>query len=173
MRTLASALLVLHGCAGSPDTFLDITFDICRPIVVVPASDVTPAELASIDHALTLWNNFGEMRLTRSEVGGAARLPIVFQDAVPAYHGYYEDELGRVFVNRRLEEPRARAITIAHELGHAFGLWHVSASLRPSVMNPGNLTLAPNPQDQRDLTALWGDCPAPAGRYARPIEPNL
>jgi predicted Zn-dependent protease len=47
---------------------------------------------------------------------------------------------------------------IAHELGHAFGLVHVSPDTRPSVMNPGNTTVAPNDGDRAALEALWGTC---------------
>jgi hypothetical protein len=66
-------------------------------------------------------------------------------------------------INRRLSgEPLE--ITVAHELGHAFGLWHVEHEVRTSVMNPGNLTVAPNAGDASDVAVLWGRCPdgAPA-----------
>ena len=60
--------------------------------------------------------------------------------------------------------PSARAAlsadrrVIAHELGHAFGLFHVPASERISLMNPGNLTTPPTTADQAALAALWGSC---------------
>ncbi|HEY5949139.1 MAG TPA: matrixin family metalloprotease, partial [Kofleriaceae bacterium] len=50
-------------------------------------------------------------------------------------------------------------IVVAHELGHAFGLVHVSD--RPSLMNPGNVTTPPNESDRQALAGLWGTCDAP------------
>ena len=49
-------------------------------------------------------------------------------------------------------------VTIAHEIGHAFGLVHVSD--RPSVMNVGNLVVEPNTGDVTALVALWSTCDA-------------
>jgi hypothetical protein len=63
-----------------------------------------------------------------------------------------------VLVNRALTVASERAITIAHEVGHAMGLPHVDG--RPSLMNPGNLTLEPQPGDAAALVELWGACPA-------------
>jgi Zn-dependent peptidase ImmA (M78 family) len=139
------------------DDRLDVIFDVCEPLVVAPAADASAEEIASIDVALDQWNRLGESRLTRDETAGAARLPIEFEPAASAFHGLYDDEVGVVFVNRNLTDPHQRAITISHELGHAFGLWHDDA--RPSVMNPGNLSIEPNAGDRDALTALWGDCP--------------
>jgi hypothetical protein len=48
------------------------------------------------------------------------------------------------------------ADVIAHEIGHAFGLVHVTG--RASVMNAGNIDVAPNAGDAADLSALWGAC---------------
>jgi predicted Zn-dependent protease len=48
-------------------------------------------------------------------------------------------------------------VTIAHELGHTFGLWHVHPSTRRSVMNPGNTTITPTERDVDSVRALWGN----------------
>lgn len=69
----------------------------------------------------------------------------------------YEDEVGLIYINDALAAPEL-GIVIAHELGHAFGLPHIQG--RASVMNAGNLTVAPNDDDRRALEALWGDCSA-------------
>ena len=56
----------------------------------------------------------------------------------------------------------AQAVTIAHEIGHAFGLAHVPAGERASVMNPGNLNIEPNADDAATLALRWGACREPA-----------
>jgi len=48
--------------------------------------------------------------------------------------------------------------SVAHELGHAFGLVHVPQSERTSLMNPGNISTPPTVEDQAALAALWGTC---------------
>jgi predicted Zn-dependent protease len=69
-----------------------------------------------------------------------------------------------VLINRDLVDRTALAIVIAHELGHVFGLVHVAATTRLSLMNPGNVVTPPTDADQRALEAMWGACtPAAAG----------
>jgi Zn-dependent peptidase ImmA (M78 family) len=81
---------------------------------------------------------------------------VVFEEAADAFHGLYDDSTGVIYINTALTDPRELQIVIAHELGHAFGLPHVTG--RASVMNPGNLTVTPNAEDQAALEALWGSC---------------
>ena len=50
------------------------------------------------------------------------------------------------------------AVTIAHEIGHAFGLVHVPADQRTSVMNPNNLVVEPTAEDVDTLATRWGGC---------------
>ena len=84
-----------------------------------------------------------------------ATLPILFQAAAAPAHGLFDPTLGEVFINDDLVA-RPLAVTIAHEVGHAFGLVHVTN--RPSVMNPGNLDIEPNSADVAALADLWGSC---------------
>ncbi|MCA9678796.1 MAG: hypothetical protein H6709_01020 [Kofleriaceae bacterium] len=166
MRPCALALLATVtaapavGCAAPDDGVLDTTFDVCAPLVL--EGDATPAQQASLDQAQQLWRDRGAVGLG---VAGAdaATLPVVFAPGAAVFHGYYDDEAGVLYVNAGAFAGDSRAITIAHELGHAFGLWHVDAGERLSVMNPGNLTIAPTEDDQRAIEALWGRCPRAAG----------
>lgn len=63
-----------------------------------------------------------------------------------------------IFINDDLDG-QPLAVTVAHELGHAFGLVHVDPSVRASVMNPGNLSTPPTAADAAQVTGLWGACP--------------
>jgi len=154
----ALACLLLVCCVSSdPDTHLDVTYDPCAGLVVsAPAANAEQS--SNIDAALASWSSVTAARLTRTEVPGWPSVKITFQDAPEAMRGVYDDERGLVFVNRRLENPRSMRITIAHELGHAFGLWHVDG--RASVMNAGNIKIDPNTEDAASLRALWPSCSA-------------
>ena len=69
---------------------------------------------------------------------------------------------GQVFINTDLSG-EALAITITHEIGHAYGLRHVSADQRTSVMNPNNLVVEPTSEDVDTLAMRWGVCLASPG----------
>jgi hypothetical protein len=145
------------GC-GSGDDVIDRRFDVCDAIVL-EADGATPAQRAGVDDAIALWAGLGVATLSTAPAEGAATIPIVFEAANPAFHGYYDDEAGVIYVNVELDaDPDARAITIAHELGHAFGLYHVSTGERASLMNPHNLTIPPTEEDRRQIERLWGRC---------------
>jgi hypothetical protein len=146
----------LAACGVAPDHTIDITHDVCSPLAIA-APDGTAIQRAGLDDAIRLWAPHGAPRLAHAV---PATLEIRFEPAAPAFHGYYDDERGIVFVNSAIEEPSALAIVIAHELGHAFGLAHVPRGDRSSVMNPGNLTTAPNTDDELALEATWGRCDA-------------
>jgi hypothetical protein len=148
--------LLFCGCVSADDT-MDVTYDACVPLVIV-AAGASADELASIDDAIAMWRAQGVDVLTRQELPGAARVPVHFEDALLAFRGQYRDETGEVYVNRRIDDRHARAVTIAHELGHAFGLPHVAASERVSLMNPGNLVVEPTVADRAAIAALWGTC---------------
>lgn len=138
------------------DTHIDIVVDPCEPVVLVPAEGTRPEELAGIAQAAGLWNDLVGSRFTLEPTAGAPSLPIEFREAPLAFYGVYEDERGLVLVNRNLTDPQARAITIAHELGHAMGLFHDNAE--PCVMNETNLTVPPQAYDATALERLWGRC---------------
>ena len=151
-------IVLLTACSGEQegDDVIDIVYDPCVPTVVVPASDSTTAEIASIDEALRLWQVVTNVHFAREVVEGAPVLPIRFEEASPVFRGIYLDEVGDIVVNRLLHDPKDRDITLAHELGHALGLPHIDD--RDSVMNRGNLELEPLITDAEGVEALWGPC---------------
>lgn len=85
-------------------------------------------------------------------------IEIRFGDAAETFHGVYDPSSATITINRALTDRAALAIVIAHELGHVFGLAHVAAATRASLMNPGNLATPPTDADRRTLEALWGTC---------------
>jgi Zn-dependent peptidase ImmA (M78 family) len=123
--------------------------------MIVAAPTASADQQASIDDAIAMWRARG---VTGLEIGDLPTVTIAFRDAADAVHGFYDDTSATVYVNLRLEDRAQRAITIAHELGHAFGLLHIAATLRPSVMNSGNVTISPTAQDEAELATLWGAC---------------
>lgn len=149
--------LLAAACGGAPSGPA-ILYDPCRPIVLVPAADARPEEIQSTRDAAAMWNALGLTHLSLDEIPGAEHIPVVFRDAPLAFRGIYEDQRGDVAVNRRLEDPRQRAVVIAHELGHALSLHHIDPSVRVSVMNPSNLDVVPTTDDGSAMAAAWGRC---------------
>jgi hypothetical protein len=146
------------GCGqAASDAPFETVYNPCRPLVVEAQAGVDPQESASLDAAIELWNAVGPLKLTREPVADAPTIPVYFEDGAAFMHGYYSDELGTVTVNHQLS-PREHIITLAHELGHAFGLHHVERETRRSLMNPGNLHTGPTPADVKRLMGLWPEC---------------
>ena len=135
-------LLAFAGCAASTnDAPFERVFDPCA--VTITTATPTPA----IADARALWQIADDPDGTPIEIR--------FEDAAPAYYGFYDDKQGIVLVNKRITDPKLLPIVIAHELGHAFGLHHVSD--RPSIMNAHNTTLVPTDED----LALTSSCARP------------
>jgi hypothetical protein len=161
--TCILALALLGGCAGGPqDTTLDIVSDVCEPTAVIAPADASDAQLASIDEALAMWANLGFDRAERvaadADLGAEQHVRVVFEEAAEMFHGLYDDENGVVYINSVISDDHARAVTVAHELGHSFGLFHVDPGVHVSVMNPANMVVEPNDSDASALVALWGSC---------------
>jgi hypothetical protein len=153
------ALVCLAACGGTSTPTIATTFDVCAP-VFVDAPGATAEQLGSLDDAIGMWRAHGVTRLTRSGTPDGLHVELRFQHAAANFHGLYDDAAAVIYVNLALTDEHQRAITIAHELGHAFGLAHVAADLRVSVMNPANLTSLPTDADTATLVGLWGLCPA-------------
>ena len=161
MRFTRPGLLCLALAACGVEADLagpHILHDPCEPTVIVTAADATAGELASIDAALAMWADVGIDTLTRMPSPAAQRILLGFEDAAPLFFGLYEPTRGQVVVNRQLQDGQARAVTIAHELGHALGLFHIDRDRRRSVMNEGNLSVIPTQADADELMRYWGPC---------------
>ena len=147
-------LAALGACGGNGgDDTIDITHDVCGAIGVTSANTSAP-QTAAIAAAVDLWRARGVGLLGDTT---AAPIEIRFEPAAAAFRGVYDDESGIVFINSKITDPEILSIVIAHELGHAFGLSHVTSYT--SVMTDGNTTTRPTDADERALQALWGTCP--------------
>jgi hypothetical protein len=147
------------GCVAQDDT-IDIVFDPCASLGLIVDGEASDAERAGVEVAVEMWNASAGTHLTTTPAPDAPRIPIRFEDGAAVFYGIYLDEEGAVVINHALTDERGRAITIAHEVGHAFGLIHVDASDGLSLMNPGNLDQGPTLADLTSLASLWGECPA-------------
>lgn len=160
-RGIASSFIVFSFIACAPaEQGIGLVFDACEPLALIPPADASPSEMSSIARGLEYWNGLANTRLEMASEGSAAAnsIPLEFDTAASNFFGLYDDENGRVIVNRALMDADKRAVTVAHELGHAMGLIHVDRDSRASVMNTGNTDVPPNESDARALRALWGDC---------------
>jgi len=113
------------------------------------------AQAAGVAAAMPLWNDRAGTHLMMAADRAGPGLPIHFQAAGAPFHGLYDAPSGQVFINTDLAGAPL-AVTIAHEIGHAFGLVHIPADQRSSVMNPNNLVVEPTAEDVDTLATRWG-----------------
>ena len=146
--------MFVFACNAPTDDTIDVTHDVCAP-VSISAENADLLQLSGIAGAMQLWSARGASTLT---LESPSSIEVRFETAALAFHGQYDDQASVVYINQSITDPAALSIVIAHELGHAFGLQHVSPSERPSLMNPGNLATPPTDADRRALEALWGPC---------------
>ncbi len=132
-------------------------FDPCVPLVLEPEAGATAHEVAVIEEAIALWNDVFEIEATVDDVPGARHLPVYFEDDI-WYYGRFDDTRGHLEVATWIEDLDGMAIVLAHEIGHAYNLYHVDPGDRASVMNAGNVDVAPTPADGEELVGLWGRC---------------
>lgn len=151
MRRLGVLLLAACGADGS-DAPIGLTHDACAPLALV-SPIATSLQLDGMQAAQALWRDRGAPALG---LRAGATLEVRFQTAAAAFRGLYDDHEGIIYINDGITSESVLSIVIAHELGHAFGLPHVTD--RTSIMNPGNLTITPTADDQLELARLWGTC---------------
>ena len=157
-----SPFILFAGCAPSQyGTATGTRFNLCEPLVVTPDATDTADQLDGINQAMALWNQAAGAHLSMpgDPAAGAdpATIPLHFQAAATNFHGLYDPQAVQVFINVNLTGHQL-VVTIAHELGHPYGLVHIPPSERLSVMNPANLTVEPTSDDVAALDAIWGTC---------------
>jgi hypothetical protein len=158
LAALAAASL-FAGCGGAssaPGPVLE--YDACQPLALVTDPSVTDIQAAGIAAGIALWNDRAGTRLTVAPADPGEAMPSVplhFQAAAPPFHGLYDG--GQIYINDDLTGV-PQSVVIAHEVGHAFGLVHIAASERASLMNPGNMTIEPTASDIDTLSTRWGHC---------------
>lgn len=136
-----------------------MTFDPCSALTIVPIPATDPGEVQSVEDAVLLWSRVLPTRITVGEESPEAPVvKIVFESGDNFYRATYWDQLGAISISRDRLDRADYPVVIAHELGHAFGLPHVSTDVRPSVMNVGNLEIEPNDEDASPLRERWATC---------------
>lgn len=154
-------MAALAACQPEGDGVIATVFDPCAPLRLTLDDEASDPQRDSVRAGAALWNEHAGARLSVDPdpvPEGAPSVPVRYEGAAALFLGLYDDEAGEVLINDGLEPARARDLTVAHELGHAFGLTHVEPEERASVMNTGNTTVEPTADDVDALRALWGRC---------------
>lgn len=160
-RTLGIAALIsglLFGatsCDDGPQHFW-MVFDPCDPLVLEPEG-ASAEQRAAIERAIAMWNDVAEVNVGFTGPLDARRLPVKVVET-EWYMGRFDDIEGEIEIAGRVTDMDVFSIVVAHELGHAFGLYHVDAGERVSVMNTGNKDVPPNEGDVDVLAHMWGPC---------------
>lgn len=156
---LALVSVSLLACAPDDHAPAEVSFDPCEPLGISLVGEMSAAETNSVAEAISMWRLAGA-QVDIDDAAGSAfpSLTLRFDDAAPIFYGVYLDESGEIVINHSLPD-NSRRITIAHELGHAFGLAHVERADRVSLMNPGNLDIGITAGDLAELDRVWGACP--------------
>jgi hypothetical protein len=149
----AVAALCACGTSDAPGT-IELTHDACSPMSLV-ADAPTELQSAALKGGQDLWLDRGAPDLGRR---AGETIEVRFEPSSPAFRGLYDDQTGIIYINSEIKDPAVLSIVVAHELGHAFGLPHVPADERASLMNPGNISTPPTAEDQAALAELWGTC---------------
>lgn len=163
-RIAVLCLGILPSCAN--DEEVRTVYDPCSPLTIVVPDDTTPVEVASIESAIAAWQHVLPARIV---VGAGAQasdaLPVRFESGDTFFRGIYWDAKGIISISRERLAPEDYPLAVAHEMGHAFGLVHVAATERPSVMNVSNLDVAPTDDDAAAVRVRWETC-----RDSTPVE---
>jgi len=159
LHPVVVGLVFVTACAANEE--VETTFDPCSPLEIVVTSDHVE-DVEAVKAALAAWARVvpvGDVAVTPG-TPAAGQLTVRFLDGEQPVRGMYYDSVGLVEISRDMLAPEVYPIAVAHELGHAFGLLHVEASTRASVMNVGNTTVEPTEQDAIEVIAKWASCRA-------------
>lgn len=148
------------ACTSNQD--IETVYDPCSPLMIAVDPELDAVAAASVEAATQIW---GRVLPTRMSVGAGSQaaevLPIRFESGDSFYRAVYWDTVGMISISRDRLDPKDYALAIAHEMGHAFGLLHVSEGERRSIMNVGNLEVTPTADDVAEVHALWATCSDP------------
>src|SRR5882757_6117211 len=128
LSLLLLALSHVVGCTDESAGAPGLTFNACAPLDIGLPPGLTAEQLQGVTDAVAMWNQAASTALgstAASEPIAGPMVPLAFQAAAPPFHGLYDNQEGRIFINQDLTDVAPLSITIAHEIGHAFGLPHV------------------------------------------------
>lgn len=155
LAILGLALAVACAADDAPET----VYDPCSPLTLAVEPDLGDTERTAVESAIAAWQHVLPTRISIGDRTAATDvLPVRFVSGDTFYRAIYWDFEGSISISRDRLAEHDYALALAHELGHAFGLLHVRATDRASVMNEGNLELAPTTADAADVAARWSTC---------------